>query len=167
MGNTIEIEIDVLDEKGVEMLEEYFEVTNVSDNGNVLSVVVEGERKRIHAWLVLHDFDADAYPELDEDFNPEACPGCGCLPGEGLTKGCEDQMGCGRRVSPVTGKQLVGFLHDGTFIVDPLMSECGRFEETDPDAYWGPVWRETFPELAKEFDAARKSECEAIDANIY
>jgi hypothetical protein len=27
--------------------------------------------------------------------NPEACPGCGCLPGDGLTDGCEDPTGCG------------------------------------------------------------------------
>jgi len=30
-----------------------------------------------------------------EDLSPEACPGCGCLPGDGLTDGCEDPMGCG------------------------------------------------------------------------
>lgn len=27
--------------------------------------------------------------------NPEACPGCGCLPGDGTTDGCEHPEGCG------------------------------------------------------------------------
>jgi hypothetical protein len=30
-----------------------------------------------------------------EPMNPEACPGCNCLPGEGITKSCNDAMGCG------------------------------------------------------------------------
>ena len=25
----------------------------------------------------------------------EACPGCGCLPGDGITSGCTDRDGCG------------------------------------------------------------------------
>ena len=29
------------------------------------------------------------------NFNPEACPGCGGLPGDGLTPGCNDPDGCG------------------------------------------------------------------------
>lgn len=33
------------------------------------------------------DFDCDPT-------HPEACPGCGCLPGEGVTPGCTDKMGC-------------------------------------------------------------------------
>jgi hypothetical protein len=28
-------------------------------------------------------------------FDPEACPGCGCRPGDGLTPGCNHPMGCG------------------------------------------------------------------------
>ena len=31
----------------------------------------------------------------DEATSPEACPTCGCLPGEGLTSGCNDEVGCG------------------------------------------------------------------------
>jgi hypothetical protein len=27
--------------------------------------------------------------------DPEACPGCACLPGDGLTDGCDDPAGCG------------------------------------------------------------------------
>ena len=37
------------------------------------------------------DFGADPKPELD----PEACPGCGSMPGEGRTAGCTDSDGCG------------------------------------------------------------------------
>ena len=33
----------------------------------------------------------DRYPDLAED----SCPGCGCVPGEGLTPGCTDSNGCG------------------------------------------------------------------------
>ena len=40
--------------------------------------------------------------------NPEACPGCGCLPGEGLTDGCEDRDGCGyhRSIADGSGNDL-------------------------------------------------------------
>lgn len=31
----------------------------------------------------------------DQTTNPEACPGCGCLPGQGRTAGCTDPDGCG------------------------------------------------------------------------
>ena len=37
------------------------------------------------------DFGVDPKPELD----PEACPGCGSMPGEGRTAGCNDPDGCG------------------------------------------------------------------------
>lgn len=30
-----------------------------------------------------------------EDLDSEACPGCGCLPGDGLTEGCNHPEGCG------------------------------------------------------------------------
>lgn len=36
----------------------------------------------------------DDDPEEEEE-SEEACPGCGCLPGDGLTEGCEDELGCG------------------------------------------------------------------------
>jgi hypothetical protein len=26
---------------------------------------------------------------------PDACPGCGCRPGDGLTEGCSHEFGCG------------------------------------------------------------------------
>ncbi|MCP4203739.1 MAG: hypothetical protein GY769_17615 [bacterium] len=30
-----------------------------------------------------------------KDDDPEACPGCGCKPGDGKTEGCDDPDGCG------------------------------------------------------------------------
>jgi hypothetical protein len=33
----------------------------------------------------------------EEDEDPEACPGCGCLPGDGRTPGCTHPAGCGFR----------------------------------------------------------------------
>lgn len=27
--------------------------------------------------------------------DPEDCPGCGCKPGDGITRGCEAEAGCG------------------------------------------------------------------------
>lgn len=132
------------------------------------------------------------------------CPGCGTLPGEGRTDGCNHPEGCGYmncdcgtcgdcrdreqvgpelsrgdqmrvekglptnaeadampRTSPVTGEQYVGFLDEpsGVFIIDPLMSSDGmRDEISDPDAEWGPIWRTTFPEIARDFDRKRKME---------
>lgn len=29
----------------------------------------------------------------------------------------------------------IGFIHDGTLIVDPTLSECGRFEVKPPECY--------------------------------
>ena len=36
-------------------------------------------------------------PESMDDIfgDPEACPGCGSKPGDGITYGCDDPMGCG------------------------------------------------------------------------
>lgn len=36
----------------------------------------------------------EAYANSGDEGN-EACPGCGCQPGDGLTEGCEDPNGCG------------------------------------------------------------------------
>lgn len=39
---------------------------------------------------------SDDRPAIHHDAeDPEACPGCGCLPGDGLTPGCNDPDGCG------------------------------------------------------------------------
>ena len=53
------------------------------------------------------------FPESEEeewDADPCACPGCGCLPGEGRTRGCMDKIGCGYQTS----------------IIYPQCSECNE-----------------------------------------
>jgi hypothetical protein len=39
--------------------------------------------------------DASWSDSDDSDSDPEACPGCGCKPGDGLTASCEHPDGCG------------------------------------------------------------------------
>lgn len=45
--------------------------------------------------------DAESGPFAPDflDVHPEACPGCRCLPGDGLTVGCVDPNGCGYHMS--------------------------------------------------------------------
>ena len=31
----------------------------------------------------------------EDELDPEACPGCGCLPGDGVSEDCDDEAGCG------------------------------------------------------------------------
>lgn len=55
--------------------------------------------------LTLIEGSVELFAVMDEDgflldeegkaLNPDACPNCGCEPGEGLTKGCNDPLGCG------------------------------------------------------------------------
>jgi len=46
--------------------------------------------------LFLKD-ELEVKERLEDDFsyNPEACQGCGCEPGEGITEDCEEPLGCG------------------------------------------------------------------------
>lgn len=46
------------------------------------------QREVARRGVELEGIDAD-------EANPEACPGCGCLPGDGRTNGCRDAIGCG------------------------------------------------------------------------
>ncbi len=32
---------------------------------------------------------------LDDENGEDPCPGCNCLPGDGITAACADEMGCG------------------------------------------------------------------------
>lgn len=46
------------------------------------------------------DPNADTLPAPEEDEesepeDPEACPRCGCCPGDGITESCNDPTGCG------------------------------------------------------------------------
>ena len=53
------------------------------------------ERQRAVALVIL----SERRGELDID--PEACPGRGCVPGDGVTANCNDDEGCGysRKIS--------------------------------------------------------------------
>jgi hypothetical protein len=42
------------------------------------------------------DLENEVYKEACRQLkDQEACPGCGCRPGDGLTAGCNDPLGCG------------------------------------------------------------------------
>jgi len=43
----------------------------------------------------IYDAITDAARKVFDAFDPEACPGCQCKPGDGLTEGCEHPKGCG------------------------------------------------------------------------
>jgi len=62
-----------------------------------------GAMEAVHEFVLenLDAYDLDEEEETDED--DEACPGCGCVPGDGTTEGCEDPGGCGelRKLSQV------------------------------------------------------------------
>lgn len=47
------------------------------------------KRKETNPWAIAWSQNEG---EDDDDY---ACPGCGCLPGEGRTKGCDHPDGCG------------------------------------------------------------------------
>ena len=51
---------------------------------------------------------AEALDDSDEEEegDPCACPGCGCLPGEGRTPGCTDEDGCGCDYDDGEGTEL-------------------------------------------------------------
>ena len=56
----------------------------------------EEARRAYFAALCDIALAATAEPEEEpESFDPEACPGCGCKPGDGITESCNDSEGCG------------------------------------------------------------------------
>jgi hypothetical protein len=58
------------------------------------------------------DQDEDAKPDHDtrhrEGGDPDACPGCGCLPGEGKSAGCIHPDGCGDSARRNDDPELAG-----------------------------------------------------------
>lgn len=57
-----------------------------SPHGDYVLVFKDGRRVTIDCGYV----GATVYVQ-----DIDACPGCGCRPGDGLTDGCEDPDGCG------------------------------------------------------------------------
>ena len=60
---------------------------DLTDVDNETVAFLAGVRKAIN--------ERTAWDWFAEDDDPEACPGCGCLPGDGRTEGCDHPDGCG------------------------------------------------------------------------
>lgn len=64
-------------------------------------VLSESEQRHVGSLVssLLVDLEQSIRIVLDgraaEEPNPEACPGCGCLPGDGVSESCDDPNGCG------------------------------------------------------------------------
>lgn len=68
--------------------------------------------------------------ELDWMNNPEACPGCGSTPGDGITFGCNDPMGCGH--NRMNQDAAIGDAIAHTKRSEHMKNESAKF---DGDAY--------------------------------
>lgn len=92
--------------------------------------------------------------ELDWVSDPEACPGCGSRPGDGITPGCDDPMGCGHNRrnqedalgpstmrSPVSPAYVKG--ESVKFDGDAYMEETIRLEEARKRKLAAPTTRDS------------------------
>lgn len=61
-----------------------------NDNPGAIEAVHQFVLDNIDSYDLEEDEEEDE-EELDED----ACPGCGCVPGDGITEECNDPLGCG------------------------------------------------------------------------
>jgi hypothetical protein len=53
-----------------------------------------GAIEAVHGF-VMQNLDVYDLDEEEEELDEEACPGCGCVPGDGITEECNDPLGCG------------------------------------------------------------------------
>jgi hypothetical protein len=55
-----------------------------------------GAREAVHSFVMenIDSYELDEDEEEEEE-DEEACPGCGCVPGDGITEECNDPLGCG------------------------------------------------------------------------
>jgi hypothetical protein len=119
--------------------------------------------------------DDDDHLLLDDECDPEACPGCGCKPGEGVNPKCDDSDGCGywkafeKSASAPEGRSMRDMLKSpladddegirnpyedrdgfeteaGEWIENPFWDEGGR-DEVDPEEHYGDSF--TKSKLAK------------------
>ncbi len=89
--------------------------------------------------------DSDWIEEIVEELedllpkNPEACPGCGCLPGDGITDGCEDEDGCGYHRNPShstqTDIQCAAGESPETFDARQILCAIDQFLEYGEESY--------------------------------
>ena len=76
-------------------------------------VVAEVEAEEHQAQLEADYADRHGDHEDDCDCADEACPGCGCMPGEGRTDGCEHPDGCGFNHPASDGRMGIN-INEGT-----------------------------------------------------
>ena len=72
------------------------------NNGAFVSSLLDFFNDNPGAIEAVHNFvleNIEAYDlekeEEEEELDDEACPGCGCVPGDGITEECNDPLGCG------------------------------------------------------------------------
>ncbi len=95
----------------------------------------------------------DFAPETERDMDPEACPGCGSRPGDGITFGCNDPMGCGHNranqdasISDAIAdtQRSPHMKHESAkFDGDAYMAETVRLEEARKTRVTAPVNQES------------------------
>jgi hypothetical protein len=74
-------------------LEEFQTVITVKINGRAVdNDILEAALVPLHKKLE-DEWQTKQYQLATEE--EDACPGCGCMPGDGRTKGCTDPDGCG------------------------------------------------------------------------
>jgi hypothetical protein len=77
----------------------------------------------------------------------EACPGCGSMPGDGITPGCDDPMGCGYHKGLMHAAVADTHHHlkheNAKFDGDAYMEETIRLEEARKRQSKAPVERES------------------------
>jgi hypothetical protein len=81
----------LLDIIGYESIDEF-----LSDNSGAQAAIVEFIAEwvpRIPEWE--EGLRGDLLASDDEEDEDDYCPGCGAVPGDGLTASCEDSLGCG------------------------------------------------------------------------
>ena len=71
------------------------------DNGAFVSSLLEffednpGACEAVIEWVLERGAHRDGDAIEDTHDHDLECPGCGCMPGDGKTLGCDDPMGCG------------------------------------------------------------------------
>ena len=118
-----------------------------------------------------HDMDEVDDDDDADDVDDEACPGCGCKPGDGINPKCDDPLGCGfwkefqASAEGPKGRSMRDMLKspstdgddgvrrgfgdregfetkDGEWIENPFWDESGR-DEVDPDSHYGDAFKKS------------------------
>lgn len=68
----------------------------LSDNSGAVEAILNWIAERNETeWCEALESELPPEDEEAEDFDDESCPSCGSRPGDGLTDGCNDAVGCG------------------------------------------------------------------------